>query len=669
MIILKNILALVGVAACAMYSNAQQKVSLNGDWSLEFPDFLMIKPMAVKVPNTCNVLDGLEDYAGKATYIRRFAVPEDMKGKSLRLHFDGVYHSAIVSINGKEVGRHLNAGFTPFSFDITEYVKSSGDNILTVECDNSFSESNLPYKRTFDWANDGGIIRDVTLKSTGPKSLRYVHVTPKISLEDSTAIGKFDIKLWEKPAKKIELNLIAREKKSGKIVAEKRCDIKPNSKGIYQPEIDFGKINLWHFDNPFLYSFTADLYIDDKLSDTLSDHFGFRTVRVEGENITLNGEPVRLPGIENMPGSNPHFGMAEPQEYMESTVKMMKDLNTTITRFHWPQDSYRFSVMDSIGMLAQEELPWWQLPWKELTPELRESAHRQISEMIEAHYNHPSIYCWGVSNEVADNHEEILGLRDFIHERDTTRLVNTMTNHLWQQYEKDPSFSLDMPTMNEYIGTWHADNRGQLAGILNKVGEVIKGRPLLITEAGLCEPAYIGGDGRRVDEMIYHISEWQKHPYITGYIYFCLEDYRTQMGEEGIGRDRIRRHGVSDKRHNPKPSYYVLRQLMSPVEITSVKPYGEEEDTTTLANKYSLDCSTPYAEITVRAKNTIPSYTLRGYSVVYADCDGKECIIPLGNLAPGATQDVILKNVNKEYKFKITRADGSSVLDYYPIKS
>lgn len=61
---------------------------------------------------------------------------------------------------------------------------------------------------------------------------------------------------------------------------------------------------------------------------------------------------------------------------------------------------------------------------------------------------------------------------------------------------------------------------------------------------------------------------------------------------------------------------------------------------------------------------SVHSYTLRGYSVVYADCDGKECIIPLGNLAPGVTQDVILKNVNKEYKFKITRADGSSVLDY-----
>lgn len=663
MIKIKNIILFAATVITTIVS-AQNSTSLNGIWRLDFPDSLGISSKEVKVPHTYNVEDGLEDYAGKATYSRAFSIPNNMKGKHIRLYFNGVYHSAKVCINGQEVGQHNYAGYTPFSFDITDFIDYSKENQLTVECNNSFSENNLPYKRTFDWANDGGITRDVSLKVTGLKSMRYVHVTPRIKLADSTAIGTFDVKLWEKPIRKIDVALCVTEKESGKVVVQQRHILKPDSKGIYKVDVDFGKVKLWHFDNPFLYTFTADLYIDGKLSDTLSDNFGFRTVKVNGKNLTLNGEPVRLPGIENMPGSNPNFGMAESRDYMTSTIALMKDLNTTISRFHWPQDSYRLSVMDSIGILTQEELPWWQLPWKELTPELRESAHRQLSEMIEAHYNHPSIYCWGVSNEVADNQKEILALRDFIYGRDTTRLVNTMTNHLWQQYEKDPSFSLDIPTMNEYIGTWHADNRNQLAGILTKVGEIIKNRPLLITEAGLCEPVFAGGDGRRVDEMIYHISEWQKHPYITGYIYFCLEDYRTQMGEEGIGRDKIRRHGVTDKYHKPKSSYYVLRQLMSPVEVTSVKPYGEKADKTSLANIYALKRSTPHAEITIRAKDNIPSYTLRGYRIEYVNNNGILCYVPLKNIEPGTSQNVVLENINKEYKFKVTRADGSSVLDY-----
>ena len=663
---MSNTKSLLTVVALAMAASAmaQDSSTLNGTWRLSLPDSLGVPEMEIQVPGTFNIIDGLEDYAGPATYSRSFTLPQSWKGKRVRLHFNGVYHSAKVYVNGRCVGEHNFAGYTPFSFDITDYVNDEGVNTLVVECDNTFSDKNLPWMRTFDWANDGGIVRNVNLHASGPQSLRYVHVTPQVNLADSTATAQFDVKLWEKAPKKIDFELAVVDKSTGKNVANQRAKLTRNAKGNYQTNIDFGKVKLWHFDYPNLYRFTAKLFVDGELTDTLSDNFGFRTVKIEGNRLTLNGEPVRLSGIENMPGSNPDYGMAEPREYMVCTVTMMKDLNTTVTRFHWPQDEARIAAMDSLGMLTQEELSWWQLPWKELNPELRECAHRQLSELIEAHYNHPSIYCWGVSNEVADNTDEVVALRDYIHTMDTTRLVNTMTNHLWQQYEKDPSFALDIPTMNEYIGTWHADNREQLPGILTKVGEVIQGRPLLITEAGLCEPAYTGGDGRRVDEMIYHISEWQRHPFITGYIYFCLEDYRTQMGEEGIGRDRVRRHGVSDKRHNPKPSYYVLRQLMSPVEITAVKPFGEKADETTLANIYSLDRSTPDAEITVRAKDSIPSYTLRGYSVEYADREGKLQHVALPDLAPGTTQNVVLKNVNKEYRFKVVRADGSAVLDY-----
>lgn len=645
---------------------AQTSSTLNGVWNISFPDSVGVHAQDVNVPHTYNIMDGLEDYAGKATYSRKFTIPKEMTGRHLRIHFNGVYHSARVLVNGKEAGRHNFAGFTPFSFDITDLVNPDGDNILTVECNNTFSENNLPWMRTFDWANDGGIIREVTLKAYGPHGLRFVHVTPTVNLTDSTASARFDLKLWTNPIAVIDVNITVRDKAAGKVVVSRRMPLRYDKKaGTYSTNMKFGKVKLWHFDNPNLYNFTIEVY-DKKgnLSDRLTDDFGFRTIKIDGNRILLNGEPVRLPGIENMAGSNPDFGMAESHEYMDFTIGQMKRLNATITRYHWPQDNHRFEVMDSLGILVQEELPWWQLPWKELTPELRESAHRQIEEMIEAHYNHPSIYCWGVSNEVADNTEEVLALRDFIHQRDTTRLVTTMTNHLWQQYEKDPSFALDLPTMNEYIGTWHADNRSQLAGILTKVGDVIKDRPLLITEAGLCEPAFAGGDSRRIDEMIYHVSEWQKHPYITGYIYFSLEDYRTQMGEEGIGRDRVRRHGVCDKRLNPKPSFYVLRQIMSPVEITSVKPYGEKADESSLANIYSLDRSTPDAEITVKTKNTIPSYTLRGYKVKYPDRNGVEHFIDLPDMQPGSSHKVVLKNINKEYHFMVIRPNGSSVFDY-----
>ena len=109
---------------------------------------------------------------------------------------------------------------------------------------------------------------------------------------------------------------------------------------------------LWHFDHPNLYDFTFT--IPD--SDTLSDHFGIREFKVVGKRFVLNGEEMRLPGIETMQGSNPIYGMAEPDSYIDKTVQMMKHLNTTITRFHWVQTNRMLDDMDEMGMLAQEEL-------------------------------------------------------------------------------------------------------------------------------------------------------------------------------------------------------------------------------------------------------------------------------------------------------------------------
>ena len=76
---IKLLLFLVAASCSATF--AQQSVTLNGTWHLSVPDSLGVAPMQVTVPNTFNVIDGLEDYAGKATYSRTFVVPEEMKGQ------------------------------------------------------------------------------------------------------------------------------------------------------------------------------------------------------------------------------------------------------------------------------------------------------------------------------------------------------------------------------------------------------------------------------------------------------------------------------------------------------------------------------------------------------------------------------------------------------------
>ena len=392
------LLAMAMVFVLPMMS--QRNVSLDGEWKLNVGG----KSYQVVVPHTYNIMEGLEDYAGEAVYQRTLPITSDMKGKTIRLHFDAVYHDAIVLVNGQKVGEHMNKGYTPFSFDITKALDFNKQNTLEVHCSNVYTDKALPYKRHFDWCNDGGIYRSVRLHISGRQSLRYVHVTPQVNLADSTGKARFDIRLWDEHAGSVKGQLTIKNRKTGETVFDEAVALSKKKAAVeFSTTIDMNKVQLWHFDSPHLYDFTFTIPGHDEISD----HFGFREFKIAGKRFVLNGESMRLPGIETMQFSNPVYGAAEPASYIDKTVRMMKHLNTTITRFHWVQDERMLNDMDEMGILAQEELSWWQQPANELSPELRQTAKEALAEMIEAHYNHPCIWGWGISNEVRGNHEEV----------------------------------------------------------------------------------------------------------------------------------------------------------------------------------------------------------------------------------------------------------------------
>lgn len=600
----------------------------------------------VKVPHTWNIEPGTEDYFGKAWYQKDVEIPTQWAGKSIYLKFAAVYHDAIVYLNGQKVGEHLHAGYTPFTFDVSKFVVGGQTNKLVVLVSNELSENNLPYINSFDWTNDGGIYRSVSLYVCGKPSIRYAHVTPTFSPNDSVGNATVSIKLNEENSKSATFNLVCKERKSGKIIIKETKTLKSAS-NLFTCKVPMGKITPWHFDNPFLYSLEVEVVSKKEVSDAKTESFGFKKVEIRGDKLYLNGEQVRLPGIEYMPSSHPAYGAAEPEELTDSVVRMMKNLNVVITRVHWQQNDAFFDMMDRYGILVQEELPWWQKPTK-LTPQLELVAKQQLTEMVENHYNHPCIFAWGINNEVAavdtgDN----LKLISFVRGLDSTRMVNIVENNLNKNLQKDPTLLGDLPSWNEYVGTWNGGRLANLAAQFEKITPILHGRPLLITEAGLCEPRFAGGDARRINDMFNHVNHWRTLSYIAGYIYFCLNDYRTQMGEEGIGKYKIRRHGITDMYMRPKASYAVFKQVSSPVEIFKVVKLNVND-----------------AVVGISVKNTIPYYVLRNYLLEYKTMDGNVVKLPVATLHPGEKAELVLKDVNPSYSFRILRPTGFVVAEY-----
>ena len=136
------------------------------------------------------------------------------------------------------------------------------------------------------------------------------------------------------------------------------------------------------------------------------------------------------------------------------------------------------------------------------------------------------------------------------------------------------------------------------------------------------------------------------------------------MGEEGLGRWRIRRHGVCHTDLTPKASYHVLRQLMSPIDIVEVKPANAKKNEGSLAGQYDVDAADRDANIVLQVKNSIPSYTLRGYTLRYADRHGHQQAIALPDMHSGKRYPLVLRNVNAQYAFEVVRPGGFSVIKY-----
>lgn len=509
----------------------------------------------VTVPHTWNVTDGLETYVGKAYYSTELEVQNPAFCSIL--HFEAVYHSCQIYWNGTCVGTHVSSGYTPFEIDVTAQVRA-GKNRLVIACENTYTDQNLPYKKDFDWACDGGLIRPVTFIEYDANGVRQCHITSTIQniLPGDTCVAavRCDIQLLQKtPTPCIAQILDAAqtvvwEQTTTLTGAPLTCTLQNAA--------------LWSPENPALY--TLSLQCGEQQQ---SFRFGIRQLETRGDKILLNGREIKLLSVEWMPGSNPDYGMAEPESELRKNLEMLKDLHCNFTRFHWQQADFVLDWCDEHGLMVQEEIPYWGAP-KAVTPLQTEIAKLQADDMLRAHYNHPSLVCWGVGNELNGLHKKTIRyareMVSYFKARDPMRLVNYVSNTManakkwsFSPRKADAAAEGDICMWNDYLGSWmpSRDYEKDMHTALQRAN----GKPLVVSEFGLCEPHFKGGDPRRIEIYKEKLALYAQLDF-AGWIYFCLNDYRTHIGESGEGKYRQRIHGSVDMQGNRKPSYAFIQK-------------------------------------------------------------------------------------------------------------
>jgi len=572
----------------------------------------------VTVPHTWQVEAPLTGYRGPAWYWRTFDLPPrnapgGVREYTVRVEFEAVFHTATVWVNGELAGEHARKGYTAFTLDITHLLHWNQGNTIAVRVDNAFNQHMVPRGQSSDWANDGGIFRPVQLLITPKTFVERVDVDAVPDL--SSGQGKLTITAFIRNTSSTTWS----GKGSFRVVSEgesqpvltgsgnKTLSVKAGAVEAFTLQAILPNAKLWHFDHPHLY------HLDFSIADRHEEHrfmtvFGVRKLEIRDGAFYLNGERVRLMGVERMAGSNPEFGMAEPAEWITHDHADMKHLNCVFTRVHWPQDKRVLDYCDKHGILMQTEIPAWGPDTfsgmkSEPDQDILQNAYEQLREMIARDFNHPSVVVWGLCNEIGGQNPPAYQFAKRMLEEakrlDPGRFCTYASNSLGSTPQRDVSGLMDFVEANEYYGTWAHGTSVDAARYLDEIHAAFPGKPIVVSEYGYCActPDRPEGDEQRMETLRSHDAAFRSKDFVAGAIFFCYNDYRTHMGDRGVGVLQQRVHGGVDVYGARKPSYELLRAECSPIESLMVEHQQ---------NKF---------QILIRTRRDLPAHTLRGYKL------------------------------------------------------
>lgn len=553
----------------------------------------------VSLPHTWNAVDGQDGgndyYRGTCKYECHFSRPElETDGKAY-LEFDGAAMTADVVINGTKAVHH-EGGYGAFRADITQYLKD--ENKLEVYVDNSDNTKVYPQKADFTFY--GGLYRMVKLVTVSKNhfELDYaggtgIKVTPEVTLTDAAAKkadAKVTVELWMVgDAEAVTVTIDGQQKET------------PVENGYAKAVFDLANVHLWDgVDDPYLYTAKAELSDGDIVETT----FGCRSFSIDPQKgFFLNGRSYPLRGVSRHQ-DRAGAGNALTHEMHREDMEIIKELGAnTIRLAHYQHAQEFYDLCDENGMIVWAEIPYITMHMSDGT----ENTLSQMRELVVQNYNHPSIVCWGLSNEITaasavneellENHRK---LNDLCHALDMTR--PTVMADVFMLETDSPMLEIpDMNSYNLYFG-WYLGELEQNDSFFDAYHTTYPDRVIGLSEYGAdANPAYHSANPERGDyteeyQCIYHehmAKMIEERPYLWATHVWNLFDFAAD------GRDEGGKHGVNQKglvtidRKLKKDAFYLYKAYWSKTPFVHVcgRRYVDRTEDVTETKVYSNEQS------------------------------------------------------------------------------
>ena len=544
-------------------------VRFNQDWKFakttSIPDVYPQDWESVTLPHTWNAVDGQDggnDYwRGTACYAKEFACPSFEKDGHVYLELKAAAYIAEVYLNGIKLAHH-EGGFSAFRTEITEALQEK--NLLTVTVNNEENDHVYPQKADFTFY--GGIYRDVNLITTSRNHFELVKdgtsgikITPEINGNDADVT----IETWMNGGDRVCLQ-IEDQKTEADII-----------NGYAKSIITLHNVHLWKgMEDPYLYTAKAQLLNEGQVCDEVSARFGCRSFSVDpDQGFFLNGHSYPLRGVSRHQ-DRLGVGNAITYDMMKEDIAVVKELGANTLRLaHYQHAQEFYDLCDEAGIVVWAEIPYIT----KHMPNGRQNTLDMMRELITQCYNHPSIVCWGLSNEITasgsadeDLMENHRMLNDLAHEMDKTRL--TTMAHVFMLETDSPLINIpDIGSYNLYYG-WYLGDTPENGEFFDKYHKEHPDRVMGFSEYGAdMNPDLHSAHPERGDYSeeygcLYHealLKCIEERPYLWATHVWNLFDFAADGRDEGGKHGRNQKGLVCFDHKTKKDPFYLYKAAWS----------------------------------------------------------------------------------------------------------
>jgi len=268
-------------------------------------------------------------------YKRSFCLDESFNKDHVIIHFDGIFQTSEIYINGVKLGTH-EGGFLPFSIDIKDFLQI--ENTLLIKVLNK-PDYNLGVGK--EGKSRGGMWYT---KTTG------IYKSVWVEAYDDEAIIDFDIET--KIDGSVSIRPISNNNSFKVNVSFKGTEILNDS---FEESINFKIENpkLWSPEEPNLYDITIC-----SGSDQITSYFAFRLFEAKDNKFYLNGNPYFVNGLLYQPYFSDGIYSPATYEAFKEDILRMKELGFNTLRVHIKVEAMMFYYFaDKYGILIFQDFP------------------------------------------------------------------------------------------------------------------------------------------------------------------------------------------------------------------------------------------------------------------------------------------------------------------------